>query len=148
MFLFWDSGFEREQWPWWEMLYGFDLGVPSTSLAPGSAGWRREGMKGRRKRMEEGGGWGCLEAQDRWGCCLPPSRPATLGKRHFSTPAQMLLHCLELQPNGEQALISYCLPLTVDPCDKCSSRCYIAMPKKSTSDGSKKRKGASSTSLV
>ncbi len=100
-------------------------------------------MEGRNegKKEKDGGGWG-LGGRGVSGNTgqvpSPPSCPVTLGKRHFSTPAQMLLHCLELQPNGEQALISYCLPLTVDPCDKCSSRCYTAMPKKSTSDGSKK----------
>ncbi|KAL1269665.1 hypothetical protein QQF64_031954 [Cirrhinus molitorella] len=95
-------------------------------------GWKRMGV-GRK-----GGVWKHRTGED--AASSPPSCPATLGKRHFSTPAQMLLHCLELQPNGEQALISYCLPLTVDPCDKCSSRCYTATPKKSTSDGSKKNR--------
>lgn len=108
------------------MLYGFDLGVPSTSLAPGLARWWREKVK-KRETWGFGGGCtcgGCLEARDRWGRIPPFSVP--LGRWDFGTPAQMLLHCLELRPNGEQALISYCLPLTVDSCDKCSSRWYLS----------------------
>lgn len=64
---------------------------------------------------------------------IPPPLLA-LGRGHISTPAQMLLHCLEPQPNGEQVLISYCLPLSMDPCDKCSSRLQTAVLKKSVSD--------------